>query len=353
MPSFILNNQNAILAQAGYSCDSAIFLSLALNGANRAKFFITDGRYAIEAKELAADDVEICCTSAGLSLIAMAARILRRFNIKRLEFDPISFNVLEYKQLRQKCPTLSLIARENLGQKLRIAKSKSELEKLKIAAQIGASCFDEFGEYLLKNGKGKSEAFLQQKAVEIFSSNGKRELSFNPIFAIGENAAKAHALPSHTRKLNERDLVLLDAGVKYEGFCSDRTRTAFFSGGDEFSFNKKQSFKNEKMQKIYELVLKAQSAAIAATRPGIAAKEIDFAARDIINKAGYKEQFFHSTGHGVGLDIHELPRISKKSDEILKPGMVFSIEPGIYLAGEFGIRIEDVVALSQDGCVVL
>ena len=107
------------------------------------------------------------------------------------------------------------------------------------------------------------------------------------------------------------------------------------------------------MQEIYELVLRAQEAAILAIKPGVRASLVDKAARDVIALAGYKEQFFHSTGHGVGLDIHELPRINLKSDTILKEGMVFSVEPGVYIEGEFGVRIEDVVAVREGGCEVL
>ena len=167
---------------------------------------------------------------------------------------------------------------------------------------------------------------------------------------MNENAAKAHALPTE-KKLKKGDLVLLDAGGKFQRYCSDRTRTAFFD--ENFNFSKKQNFKNNFINEIYNIVLQAQEEAIKAIKPGVKACQIDKIARDFISKKGYEEFFFHSTGHGVGVDIHELPRISKKDETILKEGMVFSIEPGIYLQDKFGVRIEDVVLVTKNGCEIL
>jgi len=147
------------------------------------------------------------------------------------------------------------------------------------------------------------------------------------------------------------DLLLLDAGVKFNRYCSDRTRTACFD--ENFNFGKEQNFKNAKRQEIYEIVKEAQALAIAAVMPGKKASEIDVAARDFIAAQGYGEAFFHSTGHGVGVDIHELPFISKRGDTVLQEGMVFSVEPGIYLPGEFGVRIEDVVVVRENEAEIL
>ena len=157
-------------------------------------------------------------------------------------------------------------------------------------------------------------------------------------------------MPSKKR-LRHGDLLLLDAGIKFNRYCSDRTRTACFD--ENFNFGKEQNFKNAKRQEIYEIVKEAQALAIAAVMPGKKAREIDAAARDFIAAQGYGEAFFHSTGHGVGVDIHELPFISKRGDTVLKEGMVFSVEPGIYLPGEFGVRIEDVVVVRENGAEIL
>ena len=173
---------------------------------------------------------------------------------------------------------------------------------------------------------------------------GKLELSFSPIVAFGKNAAKPHALPTD-RKLQKGELVLMDAGVKFERYCSDRTRTAFFD--EQFCFKKEQNFKNAHRQKVYDTVLKAQEAALKAVRVGVLAKDIDKAARDVIENAGFGKFFVHSTGHGVGLDIHELPVISKSSKTVIEENMVFTIEPGIYLPDDFGVRIEDTIVVKN------
>lgn len=341
MLNYILNNENAILYECGYTCDNALFLRL-----NGAGYLITDARYDIEARELVKQGINVICTH---DLQAGARALIRKFKIKKLEFDPASFSVASFEALKNKSvaqfkPVI------NLSQKMREVKDESALDMLKHAANVGKECFRLMAEYINLHAEGKTEKELHKKAVEIFSDHGNRELSFNPILAINKNAAKAHALPGNDR-LKVGDLILLDAGVRINGYCSDCTRTAEFKA--DFSFDKNQSFKDTKKQEIYNLVLNAQKAAISAIAPGKKASDIDKTARDVIAKAGYDKQFFHSTGHGVGIDIHELPRISKASHTVLKEGMVFSVEPGVYIEGEFGVRIEDVVVVTKTGCEIL
>ena len=179
---------------------------------------------------------------------------------------------------------------------------------------------------------------------------GEYDLSFEPIFAINENAAKPHAHPTD-KILKEGDLVLFDAGIKYKRYCSDRTRTSQY--GDRINFSKDQKFSDPKIQKAYDVVRKAQEEAIRRAKPGMKAKDLDKIARDIIDNSEFKGAFVHSLGHGVGLDIHEMPFINARNEQILKEGMVFTIEPGIYVPGEFGIRIEDMVVLRDSGAEVL
>jgi Xaa-Pro aminopeptidase len=146
-------------------------------------------------------------------------------------------------------------------------------------------------------------------------------------------------------------LLLLDAGLKYKRYCSDRTRTIFI--GDNISMSKNQKFKDRFKQKIYDIVLKAQESAIKKIKPGVKLCDIDKAAREVIEKEGYGKYFVHSLGHGVGLDIHEWPYVNFKNETPIQEGMVFTIEPGIYLPGEFGVRIEDMVMIQNGKCVVL
>ncbi len=183
------------------------------------------------------------------------------------------------------------------------------------------------------------------------SQSGKLNISFEPIIAINENAAKPHALPTK-KKLKLNDLLLVDAGIKYKRYCSDRTCTSAVDF-ENFSFKREQKFKNNKHQKIYDIVLKAQLNCIEKARVGMKASEVDKLTRDVIEKSGYGKYFIHSTGHGVGLDIHEFPVINSKSDVIIKENMVFTIEPGIYLPNEFGVRIEDTIVMQNGKAVII
>ena len=438
--NFILKNENAVYYECGYSCDNCAFVRL-----GEKAFFLTDGRYAIEAREII-KNAEILQTRGALSDEIRA--LLRREKVKKIVFDPHDFNYAEFKRLSDHSHVY-FAAKPHFSKLKRMVKSAREIELLKQAAHLGAQKFSEFAKFLNAAGEGLSEKELFYNAHLIFTDRGNLDLSFSPIVAINQNAAKAHALPSG-EVLRRGDLLLLDAGVKFNRYCSDRTRTALFgavnsaestngknstsgangrkfsseAGGENFSsvpgeqnfdfevgsrnlnaepsgqnfnlklaaegqnfnsavrakscgraeepaqtrlyaqgvqskapsdlaFVKDQKFASQKQNEIYEIVREAQAAAIKAVRAGVRACDVDFAARDFIAKQGYGEAFFHSTGHGVGLDIHELPLISPRDETVLQEGMVFSVEPGIYLAGEFGVRIEDVVVVTAGGCEIL
>ncbi len=341
MSNYILKNENATYYECGFSCDNSLFLSLGSE-----KFFITDGRYTLEAKEKIKRGVEVVEAN---DLIKVAREILRKAKIKRVIFDPFDFTKYDYDKLTK---GLKVYFKEkiNFSQKKRIIKSREEIKKIEEAVKNGEKAFLEFSKYLSNLKEPKNELFLNYKAKEILTNFGENELSFEPIIAIDENSAKPHSLPT-PKRLEKNSLILVDAGVKYQKYCSDRTRTALFT--KNISFEKKQKFKNQKIQKIYDIVLKAQERAIESIRIGMRAKEIDKIAREVIEKSGFGDFFIHSTGHGVGLDIHELPRISTKDETIIEEGMVFTIEPGIYLPNEFGIRIEDMVVVESNGVRIL
>lgn len=438
--NFILKNENAVYYECGYSCDNCAFVRL-----GEQAFFLTDGRYAIEAREII-KNAEILQTRGTLSDEIRA--LLRREKVKKIVFDPHDFSYAEFKRLSDHSHVY-FAARPHFSKLKRMVKSAREIELLKQAARLGAQKFSEFAQFLNAVGEGLSEKELFYNANLIFTDRGNLDLSFSPIVAINQNAAKAHALPGG-EVLRRGDLLLLDAGVKFNRYCSDRTRTALFgavngtesansknstsgangrkfsseAGGENFSsvpgeqnfdfeaagqnlnaepsgqnfnlklaaegqnfnsaarakscgrakdpararlyaqdmrskapsdmaFAKDQKFASQKQNEIYEIVREAQAAAIKAVRAGVRACDVDFAARNFIAKQGYGEAFFHSTGHGVGLDIHELPLISPRDETVLQEGMAFSVEPGIYLAGEFGVRIEDVVVVTAGGCEIL
>ncbi len=205
--------------------------------------------------------------------------------------------------------------------------------------KIGRDGFKKFKKFLDNKGANQSELYLNYIASSCMSQQGKYNLSFDPITAIDINSAKPHATPLKT-KYKKNSLFLMDAGVKYKRYCSDRTVTYI-------------NHKNKLQQKVYDIVLKAQEKAINKARVGMKASQIDKLARDVIEKSGYGKYFVHSTGHGVGLDIHEFPNISSRSDVTIEENMVFTVEPGIYLPNDFGVRIEDTVAMKNGKAIVL
>lgn len=341
MKNFILQNENAIYFECKFSCDNVIFLNL-----GKDRFFITDSRYTTEAKEYA----KKCEVIESSNLIETTKEILKKNKIKKIYFDPNDFTYASYTKLSEDTKT-EFIQKPNFSKQKRIIKSDKEISILKKAADAGRVGFKELAKYIRKNGFNQTEQFLFFKAFEKMTQTGKLDISFEPIIAINENAAKPHALPT-SKKLKLNDLILVDAGIKYKRYCSDRTCTSV-ADFETFNFKREQKFKNEKHQKIYDIVLKAQLNAIENARTGMKASEIDKLTRDVIEKAGYGKYFIHSTGHGVGLDIHEFPFINSKSDVIIEDNMVFTIEPGIYLPNEFGVRIEDTIVMQNGKAVIL
>ena len=185
---------------------------------------------------------------------------------------------------------------------------------------------------------GQTEKEVASRLVSRLLHEGSDpKLPFFPIVSFGENSANPHALPSD-RVLKKGDLVLIDFGAGHQGYISDITRT--FAIGDP----------NPELEQIAKFVLEANSAARAAVKPGTATSDVDLAAREVIERSGYGKYFFHRTGHGLGREGHEDPYISAYDQTILEPGMTFTIEPGIYLAGRGGVRIEDNVVVTDDGC---
>ncbi|NPA73484.1 MAG: aminopeptidase P family protein, partial [Epsilonproteobacteria bacterium] len=287
----------------------------------------------------------------GFSLAKSARKLIRKNRVKKIYYDPLCWSVADFKELSSKL-SCNFTPQKKLSQKKRIIKSQEEIQIIKKAVKLGQESFESFAKFLQKEGFSKDEKCLHYKATDILSHEGDLSLSFDPIVAIDENGAKPHALPTKT-KLKDNSVLLFDAGVKYKRYCSDRTRVLEFHTDKELNFSKEQRFASNLKQKVYDTVLKAQEEAMRFAKPGVKACEVDKVAREIIEKAGFGSYFIHSTGHGVGLDIHELPVISKRDETILQEGMIFTVEPGIYLPGEFGVRIEDMVLLTRNGAEIL
>jgi Xaa-Pro aminopeptidase len=337
----IHRDESSLYDACGYSCDNAIYLRLGSEA-----FFITDGRYTVDA-EAQVQGAEVI---TARDLAKEAAKRIRKSTITKITYDPKEWDVYTFERLKSKTkvrwkPQLLL------AQKSRIIKSPEAIKHLAKAARIGAAAFDAFAALVDATGVGLSEQELFQVAQTALGGDEGRALSFEPIVAIGANAAKPHAHPDSGTILKKGDLLLFDAGIKHKRYCSDRTRTVRVKKG--FAFDIDQHFKDKQTQKAYDTVRKAHDKAIAKARSGMRARDIDAIARDIIDKAGFGRYFVHSTGHGVGLDIHELPVISAHSRTRIKDGMVYTVEPGIYIPGKFGIRIEDTVVMAEGRARVL
>ncbi len=291
---------------------------------------LVDSRYIELCKSNSPFPVELSTKNTGMN------DLIKGSEIKRLAFNSDNTSYGEFKKLESEFGHLSLKPIGNPVLKLRAVKDPGEIEILKEAAALGSEGYDYLVE-MLKEGISENELAIE---LEIFwKRRGSKAIAFDPIIAFGSNSSMPHYRVGQ-RKLNTGEAVLIDIGVNLNHYHSDMTRVVFFGDPDP------------KIASIYEIVLKAQELALENCRPGTPIAELDASARTYIEQKGYGENFTHSLGHGVGLEIHELPLIRSQSpgaDTQLEEGMVVTIEPGIYLPGIGGVRIEDTVAITRDG----
>jgi len=238
--------------------------------------------------------------------------------------------------LRGALPDATFGLAESLFGRLRARKDETELDALRRAAALTDGVVEEIRAL---DAVGSTERDLADEIEAALTAAGGEELAFEVVVAAGGNGARPHHSPSD-RVIEAGDPVVLDFGARVEGYPSDQTRTVVYGDADP----------SEAFQEAFEAVRDAHRAGVEAVEPGIEAGTVDRAARSVLEDRGYGEAFIHRTGHGVGLDVHEEPYIVAGSDRELKPGTVFSVEPGVYLGGEFGVRIEDLVAVTADGC---
>jgi Xaa-Pro aminopeptidase len=291
------------------------------------RIFLTDFRYA-ERAEAEVEGWEVVIIRDDW-LGGIAERLSGRVGF---EDDHVSVRLLE--RLRGKLPDgVELVAAGGPVEKLRRIKDGSELEAIAAAAELA----DEVWRWSLGRGLAGRDEREVARAAEARIRELGGDPSFPAIVAAGPNGALPHAEPGD-REIGRGELVVFDMGAKLDGYCSDGTRT--FATGEP----------GERGREVYEAVLAAQAAALGAVAAGIDGEALDGVARESIATAGYGERFGHGLGHGVGLEVHEAPRLSPRSEDVLESGEVVTIEPGIYLPGELGVRIEDLVAVTETGC---
>jgi Xaa-Pro aminopeptidase len=298
--------------------------------------FLTDFRYATQVEREVPDEWSRAIVVQEL-MTAVPERLPE--GTTRLGFDDADLSVRAHAKLAEALSDVELVAAGGMVEALRAVKDDLEVARIRAAAQLADDALEEVLEQGLVGRTEREVAFALEMAMR---RRGADELSFGSIVAAGDNGALPHASPRDVR-IPPDVLVTIDWGARHEGYCSDCTRT--FATGEAIG---------DDARAVYALVQRAQQAALNAVRPGPTGKEIDAVAREIIDAAGHAEHFGHGLGHGVGLAVHEGPRLSRRGgDAALEAGNVVTVEPGVYLPGDLGVRIEDLVVVTPDGHDVL
>jgi Xaa-Pro aminopeptidase len=325
--------------------------------------FFTDVRYDTQAhEEVKAAKVVITKKSPLAGLGEFLASRRKKPRKWAIGIESEHFTIAEKKRLAKlRPPGLALKDAPSLVERLRMVKDADEIKKIRAAVALGASLFDRALEVLRAGVKENGVKENGVKEVEVAAEmeltarrSGAEAMSFPTIIASGARSALPHGRASG-QVIPAGAFVVCDFGVILSGYCSDQTRTVWVGkvpGSIESGSTESGSTRND-AREAYNAVKDAQQAAIDAVKPGIPVGDVDAAARKVLKKAGLGRYFTHSTGHGVGLEIHESPRVADGQKEILQPGMVITIEPGVYFPGKWGIRIEDMVVVTGEGCEVL
>ncbi|MHB1394643.1 MAG: M24 family metallopeptidase [Clostridia bacterium] len=296
--------------------------------------FITDFRYMEQAaKQCEGFDVVI----QSNNLMEKIAEALRQDGVRRLGIEEDFMTVGFCEDLKRAMPGVEIIPARHVFAKLRVIKDASEIKNIRKAASIADEAFKHMLGYI-KPGLSETEVALELEYT--MKKKGASATSFDSIVASGVRSSLPHGVA--TEKIIENgEFLTLDFGCVYNGYCSDMTRTVFIGKA------------TEKHRRIYDLVLKAQVEALKGIKPGVTGKSVDKIARDLISKEGYGEYFGHGLGHGVGLAVHEDPRLSILGENILEAGMIVTDEPGIYIPDFGGVRIEDLVLVTESGAETL
>ena len=314
-----------------YTTDGAVIVS------EKETALITDSRY-IEAAEndkkagKLSDDVNAYLFKKGL--YADIAEHINGIGAKKVALDPDLITVKQLQTLKEKCENVEFGFISGACLKHRRIKTEAEVEKIKKAQSITDRAFSHILTFI---NEGRTEIEIAAEIEYFMRKNGASGLAFETIAVSGKNSSLPHGVPSEA-KLTKNSFLTMDYGAKYAGYCSDMTRTVVLGKADE------------EMKRIYNTVLTAQAEAMKQIKAGMTCRDADKIARDVITDAGYGQYFGHSLGHSLGLEVHELPSVSPKSADILAAGNIVTVEPGIYIPGKYGVRIENMVLVTENGC---
>ncbi len=306
------------------------FLLLTRNG----NVFYTDSRYI----EAAQKTINCCEVQEGKQVFAQMSEYLSKKNIKKIALEANGITLAEFERLKnnEKLKSFEFVTDNSLDTAISIFRSRknqTELDKILAAQQIAEDAFLHILDFIKP---GKTEKDVQLELNFYMLRHGASNLSFETIAVSGVNSSMPHGVPSE-KPIEKGDFVTMDFGAVVDGYHSDMTRTVAVG------------YATDEMQKVYATVLEAQQKSLDAIKAGVKCFDADKAARDVIDAAGYGKFFGHGTGHGVGIEIHEQPNLSPKSTQILQSGNIVTVEPGIYLPGKFGVRIEDMVYVTENG----
>lgn len=312
-----------------HSTAGAVYLS-----AKQAVFF-TDFRYA-EAARAAISDFEVREIKAGQSYSSLINGLIEEDGAKKVALEDKTLTYAEFMSWSTALHATAVRLEDGV-ESLRIMKEDTEVEKIVAAQRIAEQALEEV---LNDIRVGVTEKEIAARLTYLMLHYGAENMSFDPIVVSGANSSKPHGVPTE-KTIEAGDFVTMDFGCIYDGYCSDMTRTVAVD------------HVTDEMRLVYDTVLNAQLAGIACCKAGVTGRDVDAAGRRIIEQAGYGDAFGHGFGHGVGLEIHEAPTASPRGDSLLPADSIVTAEPGIYLPGRFGVRIEDMLYVIEDGCIDL
>lgn len=320
---------NRRYATGFHSTAGAVYLS-----AKQAVFY-TDFRY-VEAARAAVTDFEVREIGVGRSYTAAINELIEQDGVRTVALEDETLTYAEYTKWATALHATVMRLEDSIA-RLRVTKEDDEVEKIVAAQRIAEQALEEVMNDIRV---GVTEKEIAARLTYLMLHYGAENMSFDPIVVSGANSSKPHGVPTD-KTIAAGDFVTMDFGCIVDGYCSDMTRTVAVG------------HVTEEMQRVYDVVLDAQLAGIACCKAGVSGREVDGAARRVIEAAGYGDAFGHGFGHGVGLEIHEAPTASSRADALLPAGSILTAEPGIYLPGKFGVRTEDMLYVIEDGCINL
>ncbi len=320
---------NRRYATGFHSTAGAVYLS-----AKQAVFY-TDFRY-VEAARAAVTDFEVREIGVGRSYTAAINELIEQDDVRTVALEDETLTHAEYTRWATALHATVMRLEDSVA-RLRVTKEDDEVGKIVAAQRIAEQALEEVMNDIRV---GVTEKEIAARLTYLMLHYGAENMSFDPIVVSGANSSKPHGVPTE-KQIEAGDFVTMDFGCIVDGYCSDMTRTVAVG------------HVTEEMQRVYDIVLDAQLAGIACCKAGVSGREVDGAARRVIEAAGYGDAFGHGFGHGVGLEIHEAPTASSRSEALLPAGSILTAEPGIYLPGKFGVRTEDMLYVIEDGCINL